>query len=175
MIRLICGDGSSVALPQPYFKKMALFKEPKIAKAASYKLRCKASNATVNLLLGRVYEESSPVTITDDNFNELRNLAQELGFTGLDKELRAFQVQPKSSLDQDLATLNERVTRHDKLILELQRQVQQLSSAKRKLEPDLQQSFLRQFESLERKVDEVSRTYQEKALEVSRKEVEKAL
>lgn len=89
-IRLVCGDKNEVMLPKEYFPRMSLFKNPAIAKARRYELRCKASSGVANLLLARLYDENEEVVITQGNFQELQSLTKELGFSGLDKEARVW-------------------------------------------------------------------------------------
>lgn len=93
MLRLVCPDGD-VIIPKrdDILAKMELFKRrPELADARSYELDCRASVKSVNLLLGRLYDESEKVAITEDNFSELRSLCRELGFSGLDKELDSYE------------------------------------------------------------------------------------
>lgn len=90
-VLLICGDGSQVRLPKRRFEKLSLFNNPVLAKASSYTLECKARPQVVNLWLDLI-DSGTEVTITNDHFDELRDLCREMGFSGLDKELRAFEV-----------------------------------------------------------------------------------
>lgn len=53
----------------------------------------KARSEVVNSVMDLADGESGTVTITEDNFEELRNLCEELGFRGLGKEFRAFRVE----------------------------------------------------------------------------------
>ena len=108
-IRLLCRDGE-VTIPRTCGEKMSLFRTSEFADVRSYTLRCKASTRAVNLLMGRVYGESEEVIITEDNFQELQNLSHELGFSGLDEELRAFQsTASEFTTVHKLAELEERV------------------------------------------------------------------
>ena len=93
MLRLVCRDGE-VIIPKidDILAKMELFKRrPELADARSYEPDCRATVESVNLLLSRLYDESEKVTITEDNFSELRSLCRELGFSGLDKELDSYE------------------------------------------------------------------------------------
>lgn len=129
-----------------------------------------------------MYDESERVTITKDNFVELRSLSRELDFSELDEELRTFEdaefgCYPKH---QNLI-LDERVndiTRENKAILRLcsvqQNTLQQLASRfelleqkvtaieallseSRQANTELRESFEAKIKSLERQSDEVSR------------------
>ena len=109
-IRLVCGDGNEVTLPKIFFKKMSLFENPDIANSRCYVLRCKANSGTVNLVLGRVYDDNEIVDVNEDNIEELRGLCQELGFSGLDEELRRFVVHASEpTMKKRLCALEERV------------------------------------------------------------------
>ena len=100
-IRLACGDGAIVRLSHEYFEK-SVFNNPDIAVARSYTLQCKARSEFVNAVLDVADGESETVNITEDNFEELQNLCNELGFRGLDKELLAFRGKTR-----DLAELTD--------------------------------------------------------------------
>ena len=89
-VRITCGDGAVVRLPHEYFEK-AVFNNPNIAAGRSYTLQCKARSEIVNAVVDMADGEAETVTITEDNFKELKSLCKELGFRGLDKELRAFR------------------------------------------------------------------------------------
>ena len=164
-VRLTCGDGVIVRLRHEYFER-AIFNNPEIAMARSYTLRCEANSDTLDAILDMADGEAETVTITEDNFEELKSLCNELGFRGLDKELRAFRGETGSaSVDlQEFLRLKEHVTRQDKRFLELERQLNEVLSWKRKAE-----SVSREFQSLERKVEEVARVCEERNVEASRK------
>ena len=204
-IRLICGDGGEVALARIFLEKLTLFKDPALANARSYTLTCKASSASLSTLLNRIYDESENVEITDENFDELRRLAQELGFSGLDKEFREFEaLHAGDTVKSKLATLEERVDgcdigiegvesevvmlrrrvqefearvavledllrqqqkgdtglrdkveKHDRILVDFQRKLDQSSSRP-------QEALLQQVRSLENKVDEMSRSFEQR-------------
>ena len=171
MIRLICGDGGEVVIPRPYFQKMSLFRDPEIARADSYRLECKASTGLVNLVLSRVYDESAHVTITKDNFNDLKNLCRELGFTGLDPELREFEAErqfqgpTRDDIIREVVSRNERIARHDKLLLEVQHQLTALSRRmddRFRAENEFRESITRQVQALEVRVETVARQCEER-------------
>ena len=147
-IRLFCSDGS-VRLRRDYFEK-SLFRNLEIVTSRSYTLHCRARSETVNDLLEWIDGDSKEVTITKDNVHELRSLCEELGFSGLDKQLNAFRSDPPGS---DYVDIKERVTRQDKLLAEIQRQFKEILNWKNKND-----SLLRQLESLERRFDELART-----------------
>ena len=171
MIRLICGDGGEVVIPRPYFQKMSLSRDPEIARADSYRLECKASTGLVNLVLSRVYDESAHVTITKDNFNDLKNLCRELGFTGLDPELREFEAErqfqgpTRDDIIREVVSRNERIARHDKLLLEVQHQLTALSRRmddRFRAENEFREAITRQVQALEARVETVARQCEER-------------
>ena len=169
-IKLTCGDGAVVRIPREHFEK-SVFNNPDIAAARSYTLRCKAGSEIVNALVDLADGESQTVTVTEDNFEELQNLCKELGFRGLDKELRAFCGRTgRDSVDlKEFLQLKERVTRHEKRLTELERQLSEVLSWKANAE-----SVSRKFQSLERKVEEAARVCEERNVEASQK-TERAL
>ena len=168
-MKLICGDGSEVRLPKRCLAKISLFKNQDTQKVHSYTLQCKARPHIVNVLLDLI-EGESELTIAEDNFQELQNLCRELGYSGLDKELRNFETESRA---RNEVKLWERVMRHDKLLAELQRQFRELLSLKSKKESKklskIERSMSLQVQSLERKVEEISRVSEEQNAHISRK------
>ena len=167
-IQLVCGDGVDVRLRRDHFEK-CLFKNADIEMARSYALQCKARSKTVNALLDWIEGESTELTITEDNFYELQSLCRELGFSGLDKQLGEFRDKPGdvTSNVKEFLLLNERITRHDKRLAEIQRQLNDILSWKLKTEAEIQESVLRQLQSLERKIEKVAGVCEERHVEVS--------
>ena len=155
-IRLICGDGNEVVLPNVYFRRMTLFANPDIAGAESYRLQCGAGLSVVNILLQRVYNESAQVTIPAEEVSDLRRLCQELGFSGLDNELRQFESEQTNNHDAASLLLAERISRHDVMLVEMQRQIAALRSELARAQSERQQSA--QVAELARRVDELVAT-----------------
>ena len=111
------------------------------------------------------------MTITEDNLEELQNLCEELGFRGLDKQFRRFRGDTGSdSVDlKEFLQLKERVTRQEKRLTELEHQFNKVLTWKGKAE-----SVSHEFQSLERKVEEVARVCEERNVEALQK-AERAL
>lgn len=116
-LRLICHDLREVELPKRYIGKLTLFQNaPELTSKGYYRIQCKASQNVVNDFVNRVTNASVEVTITKDNFHELRGLSRELGFSGFDKDLDAFASGSAAQL-QDLhlsqfERILRRTTRH---------------------------------------------------------------
>lgn len=93
-------------VPKIYLVEMSLFAgNPKLAESGSYSLGCEAHLDSLKFLLDKVYNESSvvdPREIAEDNFDELKALLCELGFSKLDTALRMFEA-------GQLAMVQERV------------------------------------------------------------------
>lgn len=159
-IRIVCQDGSEVMVPNMFREKISLFQNPDIIRDGSYNLQCRASVRTLNLLLSRVYDESAQVEITANNVDELRALTQELGFTGIDQELRAFVTggaqEEESDMRRELLELRERTVRQDRVVMEMHRQLNELVRERRTTQQTLQQ-----FRSLEERLRTVERAYEE--------------
>ena len=169
-IKLTCGDGVVLRLQQEHFEK-GIFNNPDIAAARSYTLQCKAPSEIVNYVLDAADGDFENVTITQTNFEELQNLCKELGFQGLDKQLRAFTGETVSdSVDlKEFLQLKERVKRQDKRLTEIEHQLSEVLSWKRKTESEMPKSVSSELESLEKKVEEVARVCEERNIEVSKK------
>ena len=114
-ITFVCGDGNLTVQKANIVAKLSLFQNnPDLATARTYELRCNPQVATLTLLLPRILDSSEEVIITDDNFTELQNLVRELGFSGLDADLKAFSAsQAGSTVKQRIGELEERVDDHD--------------------------------------------------------------
>lgn len=136
-IRVICGDGGSVMIAPAFFDKLPLFQNPRMAPNGAYRLRCEASLETLNSLLQKIYEESSPVAITEENYDELRDLCLELGYTGIDRELREFHAETRNELKRQVISLTSRLSRHDRLLAEVHQQLGELLRERRRGESDI--------------------------------------
>ena len=106
-VRLIASDGIGTAVPRTYISDMSLFTErPHLIESGSYELHCQVSSTLLNAFLEKVYNDSANLDITTDNFEQLQDLANELGFSKLDGPLRAFAARHSVVT---LRTLEERV------------------------------------------------------------------
>ena len=114
MLRLVCPDGAA-PVPKDILPRLSVFRaHPNLVDGRSYELRCKARLETVSLFLGRVYDARAQVTVTDSNFTELQNLSDELGFSGLDADLRMFETaKSRLTTNQKIGTLEERIDECD--------------------------------------------------------------
>ena len=174
-VLLLCGDAIPVRARRDYFNK-SVFSNPEIAMARSYTLHCKARSEIVNRFLDWVEGESEELMVTKDSFNELQGLCDELGFSGLRKtanDIRDESHKPGSgAIDiKEIVLLKERVTRHDKCLAEIQRQLNELLRWKQETTTEIRQSIPRQVQTLERKVDELeiaTRACKEKNVEAAR-------
>ena len=163
--RLICRDGTEVRLPTACLQKLSLFNNPEMANIHRFALQSSASPEVVNLFLDCV-EDATNVTITEDNFHELQSLCEELGFSGLDKKLREFDTHQYVTVDRVLL-LEERVARHDKLLVQLQHQLSQLLIDKKNTETKMQESA-KKYQALENKVEETKTGCEKRISETSR-------
>ena len=105
-LRLICHDGVTVRIPKEYAEVMPVLKNAEIVATRRYTLQSKASSELVGLLLDYI-EDGTEVPISKDNFHDLQSLCRELGFTGLDEQLRVFNGM---SHDVPLVKANDKET-----------------------------------------------------------------
>lgn len=124
----------------------------------------------VSILLDIVEGKSENVMITDDNVDELKNPCKELGYAGIDTQLRELRAKTGSGMVdiKEFLLLKERVTRQDKRLIEMKRQLNELLSWKRKTESELGDAASHQFRSLEKKIVEVVHVCEERNVETSR-------
>lgn len=157
--RLICRDNSEVLLPAAFFEKFSLFRDhPELTSPGVYECQCHPRQETVNVLLTRVYDESKSVLITTDNAEELRSLCHELGFSGLDRELNSFETEERAN---EILSLKARVTRHERSLIEFQRQFTEAIRERKQAEEDLREFVVQQVQTLEQRFEEAMRRLQE--------------
>lgn len=168
-VRLICGDRVVARVSRELFER-SVFNNQNIPAADPYTLQCRASFQIVNVLLNWIEGMSQGVTITEDNFEELQNLCEELGFRGLDEELRAFRRGTGSNPveSNEVLQLKERIARQEKRLVELERQLSQVLSRNREMESDSQEAA-RQFQALARRIEEVARVCEERIVKAWQK------
>lgn len=131
MIRVVAVDGEA-PVPSSFVGKMSLFRAPsEFANAQFYQLRSRVNLATLNLLLTRVYDPHAEVKITADNAGDLRSLATELGFDGLNEELDRFEGYTSysgSALRSMIADLEENINEIEISVETLDSRVWELQS-----------------------------------------------
>ena len=110
-------------------------------------------------LVDLVEGEPEKLTITEDNYNELRSLCKELGFRGLDEEFRAFRGKSESRFVdiKEFLQLREQVKRQDKRLVEIERRLGEVLRWKQETRESVSQ-----FHSLERKVENFGRDFAER-------------
>ena len=162
-IRVICGDGSYVMIAPAFFDKLPLFQNPRMAPEGTYRLRCEASLETLNNLLQKVYNETSPVAITEENYDELRDLCLELGYTGIDRELRAFNAETRNELKRQVVSLTSRLSRHDRLLAEVHQQLGELLREKRRGESEIPDIIAQTMEHYGQEFDDDLRRREEQS------------
>lgn len=135
-INFVCADGNLTVKKEDIAPKLLLFQNnPDLAKARTYELRCRPRLATLTQLLPRISDSSEELIITDDNFTELQNLVRELGFSGLDSDLKAFSAsQAGSTTKQQIGELTERVDDHDVQIYGVDTRLEDLIKRVQRLE-----------------------------------------
>ena len=208
---LVTSDKNRTPVPKDFLPRMALFeRRPDLATAGSYRLRCQVSSSLLQtVFLPKLYDEFAHVEFTVDNVDQLQELCEELGFSGLDLELQQYrsstmrmteerieelelnfgqigdEIWEMNSSIRTLETshellekrLRDEIARHEDLLEKIQRQicelvdskiferVEELESATTRM-TDMMESSSRQFQSLEKKIEDVSHTCEELPLEI---------
>lgn len=160
-LHLKCRDGHEVVVPRHFVHKINRFNGRAIA-SNTYNLACNASSETVDAVLTCVYDPAERIKITSENIDEVANLCKELGITALDHDIHAFQ-----SSSAALASIIDRLNNHDKLLRNLENQLNKLLSD-RKEDVSRQESTAKQVETLKLTVNVLSRQCEEQ-IEASRK------
>ena len=133
-------DGSGQWVPKDFLQTFGLFKRrPELLEADEYKVTAKASQAILDMVLGRVYGKKETGKVTDENVWELKALCDELGFGGFEAEVQAVLGDNDERLRREILCLKDRLRGHDvmleqlrekpqwEVILALQRQVAELA------------------------------------------------
>lgn len=149
-------------MPRHFVHKIGLFKDKAITSNHTYNLICDASGETLDAVLTCVYDPAEKIKITTENVDEVANLCKELGVTSLDDDIHAFQ-----SSNAVLSSVIEGLNNHDKLLRNLEQQLNKLLSD-RKEDTSRQESTAKQVETLKLTVDVLSRQCKEQ-IEASRK------
>ena len=130
----IVWKGLSIPVPRNSLGKLRLFQDhPELLASDSYELRSKANMGILNTFFQRVYDEQAVVQVTEANFSGLWALCRELGFSGFDAELKAFENSEENHSNRDILSLKMRVETHEAVLGEhesrldeLERKLQQL-------------------------------------------------
>ena len=142
-----------ILVQKDHLSKMQLFqKRPGLAAVGKYEITSDVSPDVIGLFFARVMGDTTEVA-TPDNVAELQALCHELGFSGLDDELRAV-FNGNSQMRKDLVCVRTRVDRHDVLIEELQLRVFELEKQLRE-----QRQSPQLAEAVERRLDEIGSNY----------------
>ena len=132
-VRLVCGDGCQVRLSRHDVDKFPLLaNNAQVSCQKVYRLRCQASSEVLSLLLDKVDDESATIGITKANFHEVVELCDELGFSGLDEELRAFSS--KFGVKHEVEVLEKRFLEHELKLERFEDELRLLKSCVSKLE-----------------------------------------
>ena len=134
MLRLVLKDGSGSWAAKSFLEKLDSFKnQPELLNADEYSVSSEVRLETLDMVLSRVFGRKGGAKVTAENAQEVKALCKELGFAGLDSEVREVLGDPTSAVPRDVLELKGRVNRHDVLLERLQRQVFELESQLRAL------------------------------------------
>ena len=105
-------------------------KDSELINKDTYKITSDVDPAVVDLFFSRVGGDTSE-PVTEENAEQLRELCDELGYSGFDDELRVI-LGSDSKVRKDNLGLRRRIDRHDVIIEELHRRVAELEQQLRK-------------------------------------------
>ena len=149
-------------IPTMLLQQMQLFqRQPEWITRGKYTIRSNVDAKVVDLLFARIMGDAT-TTVTAENAEQLRELCNELGFSGFDDEIRAV-LSGDWNMRKDVVCLRDRFVRHDVIIEELQRRVFDLE---RKLQE--QRDIPERVEEVERRVEEIHRNVDEALAAVRR-------
>ena len=122
MFRFTQRGGEPTTLANVLLRKLRLFeRRPDLAARGTYAITSDVDPEVVDLFFARVMGDEAKV-VTAANAEQLRDLSDELRFSGFDDEIRAV-LDGDWKVRKDLVDLQDRVDKHDMVIEEIQRQV----------------------------------------------------
>ena len=185
--RLRASGGVETPILKSYLNQMSLFvRYPHLADSGSYQLRCKVSQNVLNVFVDKVYDDSTRVEVTKENFEQLRSLCEELGFSRLDQTLREFTPvlrfddvvrQNQAVLDahqMELEQLKRQIAEYGQVLANVQRELARLADERlvervEVLEANSENTARAFRDYVESKVNEVERGFEMRNVEVLQK------
>ena len=152
MFQFALRRGVETGVPKTFLTRLSLFtRQPELANVGRYAIKSEVDPDVFALFMTRVWGEKSG-TVTSENAEQLRDLCDELGFTGCDDEIRAVLGRSHSKARKELVSVRARVDRHDLLLEKLERRVMEL-------ERQLQEvrAVPQRVEAAERRLAEIQR------------------
>ena len=151
MFQFELSHGRETGVAKSFLTKLGLFRRrPDLVDAGRYAIKTDVNPDVFALFMTRLWDGHSHVEVTPENADQLRALCDELGFSGLDEELRSVGTRggTPQSCTKDLAVVKSRVDRYDTLIEQLQRRV--LDLEKQVSVPGMVETIERWFHELQR-------------------------
>ena len=123
----IVWKGLSIPVPRNSLGKLRLFQDhPELLASDSYELRSKVNMGILNTFFKRVYDEQAVVQVTEANFSGLWALCRELGFSGFDADLKAYEASAEDPSNRDIRALKMRVETHEAVLGEHESRLDEL-------------------------------------------------
>ena len=117
-------SADQVTLSNTKVSELGLFKSnPNLLQRGRYTVTSNIRLETLEYFVTRLDGDAKPGGVTPDNAKELQLLCDELGFTGLNAEIRAVVGDEKSAMRRDLILMRDRMDRQEVVLERLQRQV----------------------------------------------------
>ena len=138
--------GAEIRVQRILLRQLQFFQwSPELLQSGRYSITSDVSPDVVDLFFARLGGDMNGI-VTPENARQLRELCDELGFSGFDHELGAILGGCNSEVRKQLVTLRDRVDRHSVLleeqqrrVLELERQLQDLRQAVGRLTEEVSQ------------------------------------
>ena len=111
--------GPDITVQKKFWCQLKLLQSRELLAKGRYTIKSDVDREVVELFFDRVVGDDTAVA-TAKNAEQLRELSDELGFTGFDDEIRAF-LDSNWKVRKDLVSMRQRVDRHDVTIEHLQR------------------------------------------------------
>ena len=139
-------NGTRFRIHEKYLKDLGIFeRKPQLLKKGRYELHSQVPDGVIDLFIDAL--EGYSITIPEGAVSGLKELCYELGFTGLDEQIKFvehFGVTDTLAIKREILLLREMLEERDETI-------QQLTSVLEELRTDFYTEQVR-YESLEKKV-----------------------
>ena len=127
MFRLALKGAGDASIPKAMMSKLDLFKrQPELVNGEKYTIKSNVNRNVLDLFMTRFFGAETTEKVTEENVEELRELCNELGFSGFDDEIRSVLGDGTVIVRRDMMGLRSRVDRHDVIIEELRARITEL-------------------------------------------------
>ena len=98
-------SGETLSVPKKMLSKMDLFQShPELVESGRYAIKSNVAREVVDMFFARIMGDNSQV-VTVENAEEMRQLCNELGFSGFDNEIRAVLTDTRAPVQREFVCI----------------------------------------------------------------------